>query len=106
MASVVDSFQCRFEGPKQDLNGFPNEDLLILGLIHWWRSALPGGGTCRWRPMINSTQSRIPELKDPVVQIYGDAAISRLDQEITDPATEKTERVRFLDVLVFYDAGH
>jgi hypothetical protein len=45
----------------------------------------------------------IPELKESIIQIHGNAAISRVDQEIVDPATQRTQTVRFLDVMVFYD---
>jgi hypothetical protein len=44
-----------------------------------------------------------PKITDPVIQIHGNAAISRLDAEIEDPATNRKRLVRFVDTFVFYD---
>jgi hypothetical protein len=45
----------------------------------------------------------MPTPNNPVVQVHGDAAISRNDVDMIDPVTKQRRRIRFLDVFAFYD---
>ena len=45
----------------------------------------------------------VHELPTAIVQIHGNTAISRSDQDVPDPASKQSKRVRFLDIFAFYN---
>jgi Domain of unknown function (DUF4440) len=45
----------------------------------------------------------VPESPVPIVQIHGNTAISRSDQDVPDATSKQSRRVRFLDIFSFYD---
>jgi hypothetical protein len=45
----------------------------------------------------------VPETPAPIIQVHGNTAISRSDQDVLDPVSKQSKRVRFLDVFAFYE---
>jgi hypothetical protein len=45
----------------------------------------------------------VPSSPESVVQVHGNAAISRNDIDVIDPVTKQSRRIRFLDIFAFYD---